>query len=146
MGQPRTADWPNRKLRTSNSAPIKNMSDLEIFASEDPDDYEIVDGEEHATRLLPPRSAQPGSVLAYLRVLSKWKFHKTDVDPWPSRLHGHHSSLPLKLDAITGNIFNVHTRRCVQRLRRKELVRIHVVLLASKDFAEKASVLLDTGA
>jgi len=39
-----------------------------------------------------------------------WEFHKTDADPWPSRLHGHFYDAGIKLDAITGKLYKVSTR------------------------------------
>jgi hypothetical protein len=81
-----------------------------------------------------------GAITDYLRVVSVWIFHKNDADPWSSILHAHHSERPLKLDAITGNIFDVRTRQMVQRLKPKELARIQVELFASKDFGERARV------
>lgn len=39
-----------------------------------------------------------------------WRFPKSDVDDWPSPLHAHDYEKGLKLDAITGKIFDVVTR------------------------------------
>jgi hypothetical protein len=112
---------------------------LRIEASDNPNDYEF-DGEWP----IPPRRADPKWLrdVMHLIVLSYWKFHKTDADPWPSVLHGHHSEQPFKLDTITGDIFNIHTRTRVQKLKAKELARVQAVLRNSKDFGERARVLL----
>jgi hypothetical protein len=121
---------------------------LEIKASTDPLDYEIENSrywppppppkfslEEQAER---DRDRRP---VAYLIVLPCWVFHKSDPDPWPSTLHGHHSERPLKLDAISGFIYNIKTREHVQTLRPKELRRIQMALIDSKDFSDRARVL-----
>lgn len=39
-----------------------------------------------------------------------WEFNKTDADPWPSALHAHDYEYDLKLDAITGDIYDVGKR------------------------------------
>jgi hypothetical protein len=106
-----------------------------IHVSDDPDDYEF-EGEWPPT----PRAAPAWlwENFCPLIVLARWKFHKTDVDPWPSLLHGHHSQRPLKLDAITGEIFNIHTRERVQKMKPRELARVQAELLDSKDFSERA--------
>jgi hypothetical protein len=36
-----------------------------------------------------------------------WKFHKNDPDHWPSALHGHDYEKNVKLDAYTGEIYDV---------------------------------------
>jgi hypothetical protein len=79
---------------------------------------------------------------SFLIVLPCWVFHKNDPDPWPSLLHGHHNERPLKLDAVTGFIYSIHTREYVQRLRPKALLPIQMTLLASKDFGHRARSLI----
>jgi hypothetical protein len=125
---------------------------LEIEASTDPSDYEIENSPHWPPPLPPPppklspeqeaeRARQLRGV-AYLIVLPCWVFHKNDADPWPSRLHGHHNERPLKLDAVTGLIYSIKTREHVQTLRPRELMRIQVALINSKDFADRARVLI----
>jgi hypothetical protein len=125
---------------------------LEISASTDPSDYELEDSpywpppppplpaelspEEKAERDRNSRS------VVFLIVLPCWIFHKNDADPWPSKLHGHHNERPLKLDAISGFIYNIKTREHVQTLRQRELVRIQIALMKSKDFGDRARALV----
>jgi hypothetical protein len=66
-----------------------------------------------------------------------WRFHKTDPDDWPSKLHGHDYEKHLKMDALTGDIYDVGTRHRCKTLRKKELSRIQDVLKASDDFTGK---------
>lgn len=73
-----------------------------------------------------------------------WEFHKTDPDPWPSLLHGHHSEKPQKLDAVTGKIYDIVTREHVATLKARELAALQAELRSHKDFAEKAAGLLPT--
>jgi hypothetical protein len=139
-----------------------------IEASDNPDDYEFdADWPSHPNRLdillgelaallgrpVPKQGEEevleggrdpssvapqpPPEIRSYL-IVACWKFHKNDADPWPSVLHGHHSERPLKLDALSGNIFNIHTRERVQKMKHKELARVQAVLLGSKDFGERA--------
>ena len=72
-----------------------------------------------------------------------WKFHKTDKDTWPSDLHGHDYDKHLKLDAITGNIFDVATRELCKTLKPDSLIAIQSALRDSKDFREKVALLID---
>lgn len=69
-----------------------------------------------------------------------WCFHKSDVDQWPSPLHGHAYDHRLKLDAITGYVYDTVTRKHCFHLKKKELKKVHDTLRASKDFAEKAAL------
>jgi hypothetical protein len=57
-------------------------------------------------------------------------------------LHGHHNERPLKLDAITGFIYSIQTRKHVQSLRRRELERVQLAPMSSKDFGDRARALL----
>lgn len=124
---------------------------LEISASTDPSDYELEDSPYWPPPAPPPppelspeekeaEEARTFGHAAYI-VLPCWVFHKNDADPWPSRLHGHHNERPLKLDAISGLIYNVKTRQHVQTLRPKELMRIQIALMNSKDFGDRARAL-----
>src|SRR5580692_8800743 len=45
-----------------------------------------------------------------------WNFHKTDLDPWPSPLHGHDYDKGLKLDATNGYIFDAGARHQYAKL------------------------------
>jgi hypothetical protein len=124
---------------------------VEISASTDAYDYEIEDSPYWPPPAPPPRpklspeeEAERERILscpAYI-VLPCWIFHKNDPDPWPSRLHGHHNERPLKLDAVTGFIYSIKTRERVQTLRPKELMRIQLSLMNSKDFADRARALI----
>jgi hypothetical protein len=72
----------------------------------------------------------------------EWQFHKNDRDNWPSPLHGHHCQEPLKLDAITGDIWKIPEKKLFSRVKEKELIRIQRDLLQSKDLAEKSRLYL----
>jgi len=88
-----------------------------------------------STRFLIERIVRQGSYI--------WKFHKTDVDNWPSQLHGHDYDKALKFDAITGQIYDAVTRQHCRSLKPKHLKDIQANLRASKDFAEKVAQLID---
>jgi len=53
-----------------------------------------------------------------------WEFHACDKDTWPSSPHGHCLEKPWKMD-IGGNIYNLHTSTRIDRLSKKELVRLY---------------------
>jgi hypothetical protein len=121
--------------------------DLEIIVSWDRDDYILDPDDGRELEILDRIIAAKD----WEKVLDKtkkplfvpypcreWQFHKTDPDPWPSPLHGHHCEEPIKLDAITGELWEIPTRKRVGRLKREELKRIQGDLLRSKDFAEKS--------
>jgi hypothetical protein len=71
-----------------------------------------------------------------------WKFHKTDVDPWPSALHGHDYENGLKIDALTGEIFDVASRQRCKKLNRKALSRLQRELRKNKDLKVRAEACL----
>lgn len=71
-----------------------------------------------------------------------WQFHKNDADTWPSRLHAHDYDLHLKLDAITGLIYDVGTKNVYKKLKKKTLSHIHNELHNAKDFSEIAKELI----
>lgn len=73
-----------------------------------------------------------------------WRFHKNDPDRWPSSLHGHDYEKNLKLDALTGIIYDTQTRQPCMKLNTKELPRIHSALRESHDFTERMTGLLGT--
>lgn len=65
----------------------------------------------------------------------KWRFYKNDVDNWPSKLHGHDYDKKLKLDAFTGDIYNVNSRKKVSKLNKKSLKKVQDKLKSSSDFS-----------
>ncbi len=105
---------------------------LFISASSDLEDYDFVEG---ATSLLKIAIAAKIDTLIVPVKGKRWEFHKADADPWPSPLHAHHYEAGLKLDAITGKFYRTGTRIEQGRLKPKELRRIQIGLLNSKDFA-----------
>jgi hypothetical protein len=71
-----------------------------------------------------------------------WKFHKTDADDWPSPLHGHEYDKHLKLDVLTGDVYDVGTRQRCEKLKKTALNEIRAELRKSKDFQETMKELL----
>ena len=71
------------------------------------------------------------------------RFHKNDPDPWPSVLHAHEYDRNLKLDAITGNIFDATTRDRCRRLKKGKLRNIQAQLRNSPDFAATVAENID---
>ena len=67
-----------------------------------------------------------------------WMFHKTDVDNWPSVFHGHDYENGLKIDAISGEIYDVASRQRCMCLKRKALATLHGKLRACKDTKARA--------
>ena len=119
-----------------------NVDDVEeIAASHDLGDYELFP-QVPGVMLLRLSLAMKQETIVVAIKGNQWQFHKTDVDPWPSRLHGHHSRADIKLDAVTGDLFRINTRQHVGRIKPKHLVYIQTRLLASKDFSERARELL----
>jgi len=125
--------------------------DLEIVVSRDPDHYtlELDDGRELQLldRIIAAKdwATVLDQTRRRLRVpypVREWQFHKSDPDPWPSPLHGHHSEEPIKLDALTGCLWRIPERKLVGRLKPKELERIQRDLLRSKDLGEKSRLYL----
>ncbi len=47
----------------------------------------------------------------------KWRFHKSDADPFPSPLHGHDYERGLKIDALTGRIYDVSTKNHCETMK-----------------------------
>ena len=58
-------------------------------------------------------------------------------------MHGHDYDKGLKLDAITGNIYDVGTRERCKALKAKHLQDVQAELRASKDFKEAVATLID---
>lgn len=75
-----------------------------------------------------------------------WVFHKTDADDWPSPLHGHDYDKGLKLDAITGNVYDVGTKELCKKLKAGDLKAVQAKLRESKDFKDAAVTLIDNAA
>lgn len=75
-----------------------------------------------------------------------WIFHKTDADGWPSPLHGHDYDKGLKLDAVTGDIYDVGTKERCKTLKTRDLQAIQAKLRASKDFKDSVATLIDNAA
>jgi hypothetical protein len=71
-----------------------------------------------------------------------WSFHKTDADTWPSALHGHEYDKNLKLDAVTGHIYDAGTRERLMTLKPQALSRIQEELRGSKDFVAMVEALV----
>jgi hypothetical protein len=71
-----------------------------------------------------------------------WSFHKTDADNWPSALHGHDYDKHMKLDVITGAVYDVVTRQHLTNLKSKALEQVRDELRNSKDFVTKTQQLL----
>jgi hypothetical protein len=71
-----------------------------------------------------------------------WVFHKSDADHWPSALHAHDYDKNMKLDALTGDIYDAATKQLCAKLKAKKLEEIHRELRQSKDFADKIAQLL----
>lgn len=72
----------------------------------------------------------------------KWCFHKSDADTWPSLFHGHDYEKGLKLDLITGKIFDSSTKKHCETLKERPLRKLQAALRESPDFAEKARIYL----
>ena len=73
-----------------------------------------------------------------------WKFHKSDADNWPSELHGHDYDKGMKLDVLSGDIYDVLSRNRCKTLKRTELLRIQDELRKSKDFKTKIEKFIDS--
>ncbi|RWE14289.1 MAG: hypothetical protein EOS23_03715 [Mesorhizobium sp.] len=71
-----------------------------------------------------------------------WRFHKNDADDWPSPLHGHDYEQGLKIDAITGNIYDTSTKNHCETLKRRALAILQATLRKSADFKGKVEALI----
>jgi hypothetical protein len=67
-----------------------------------------------------------------------WDFHKSDVDPWPSRLHAHEYEHNWKIDAITGEYFDATNHTSQGKLKPKALKDLQQQIWACKDLVELA--------
>lgn len=54
----------------------------------------------------------------------KWEMHKTDKDPFPSVPHMHATSVPLKLNIYTGEIYDSTNHKLVSIAKKKELKKL----------------------
>ena len=54
----------------------------------------------------------------------KWEMHKTDKDPFPSVPHMHATSVPLKLNIYTGEIYDSTNHKLVSTAKKKELKKL----------------------
>jgi hypothetical protein len=71
----------------------------------------------------------------------KWVFHKNDADHWPSDFHGHDYEKHLKLDLVSGTIYDVGTHRSCGKLNKKALKVVRDELKKSKDFKLRVEAL-----
>lgn len=103
--------------------------------------FQISTAEEDIAR----RYKKPQSLLEVLitRKNYNWTFHKTDPDLWPSPLHGHDYARNLKLDAVSGHVYDIGTKQRCQTLRKKTLKSIQKALRDSKDFKAKVEKFID---
>jgi hypothetical protein len=53
-----------------------------------------------------------------------WFVHPNDVDPWPSKPHGHDYYERQKLDLASGKIYSLPGRNVIEKLRAKDLTRL----------------------
>lgn len=97
-------------------------------------DYESIEQELPALRFLEEKTIKSNGFV--------WSFHKNDADPWPSLLHGHDYEKRLKLDVITGNIYDSATRECCKVLKQRDLKYIQEILRQSSDFHAKVVALI----
>jgi hypothetical protein len=104
-----------------------------LSVAQDLSDYDFIPNQQItmlsiAVRIVPLAVATKGK---------NWEFHKTDADPWPSKLHAHFYDGGIKLDAITGKIYKVSGRQYIGVVKERELRRIQLALLGSKDFGQR---------
>jgi hypothetical protein len=72
-----------------------------------------------------------------------WSFHNSDADNWPSAIHGHDYDKHLKLDVLTGKIYDAGTRQLCKKLTTAGLKAIQDELRGSKDFRDRVVALID---
>jgi hypothetical protein len=117
--------WLGHGLR---QAGLNNRPEIVLEVSFDSDDVELV--------------AEASPVLLVEKTLKvagrSWRFHKSDVDHWPSPLHGHDYDHGQVIDGITGEIFDKATKTRLGKLKPKKLSAMHDQLRASKDLAALA--------
>jgi hypothetical protein len=127
------ADWEERLLMLSEiGLVLKRYEKVGLAIETNPDDFGS--GTLDAQRTLLEKKIKAGSEI--------WEFHKADADQWPSPLHGHNVERPyLKIDAISGAVYDINTRQKVDQAKPRALQQIQTVLLASKDFKDQAGKL-----
>ena len=110
--------------------PARPKSDLTIATSDD-----AISEEFPVVRFLTEKQVKRGGYV--------WEFHKSDVDPWPSMFHGHDYEKGLKIDVLSGAIYDVGTRQLCKRVKRSALREIITELRASKDFRDRVVEMID---
>ncbi len=75
-----------------------------------------------------------------------WRFHKNDLDDFPSTLHGHDYDQCLKVDAITGKIYDINTKNHCETLKENALKDLQNALRSSSDFKDKVEFFIDAPA
>lgn len=105
--------------------------DLLLVLESEEDDVEILSG---VVRRLDEKTVKGDGY--------KWRFHKNDADNFPSPLHGHDYERGLKIDALTGRIFDAATKNHCETLKAKGLDKLHRELKGSTDFKDKLERLL----
>lgn len=114
--------WQLQKL--PEYMPVKSVVGFEIETDES--EVEVLSG---VSRRLDEKTIKGNGY--------KWRFHKNDADEFPSPLHGHDYERGLKLDAITGKIFDTSTKNHCETLKSKALLEVQTALRASADFTDK---------
>ena len=117
-----------------NLLPQHRPKNLDV-ASKIETEADSIEREYDVPRLLTEKIVKRGGYI--------WIFHKNDPDEWPSPLHGHDYEKGLKLDAVTGRIFDVATKQHCKDLKRRNLVQVQDTLRQSGDFREKVAQLID---
>lgn len=111
-------------------SPTRTKSDLIIATSDD-----AISEEFPVLRFLTEKQVKRGGYV--------WEFHKSDVDPWPSKFHGHDYEKGLKIDVLSGEIYDVGTRQMCKRVKSTVLREIIAELRGSKDFCDRVVEMID---
>jgi len=114
--------------KLAENQPAQTLLTVETSDDSIDEEYEVV-------RFLTEKQVKRGNYI--------WMFHKSDPDDWPSPLHGHDYDKGLKLDAITGEVYDVGTRALCKTLKKKDLKAVQAKLRKSKDFTEEVKSLID---
>jgi hypothetical protein len=132
-GDPDKAIVPLSLFALGLSHLLQHEQDKEAALKVSTDDDDI-DEEFDVPRMLTERTIRQAGFV--------WIFHKTDADQWPSALHGHDYDKNMKLDALTGDIFDAVTKQRCATLKQKKLTQIQEELRRSRDFADRVTQLL----